>query len=140
MRAFYKGFEKEAGVKEKAKSVGRGIFNYVYGGLKGGERIKRKYVAATSARDIEHVSKNTAQIFTDKFKKEIMPEVNKAIDKAQKGGIGINIEPLKTLKGGILPAVAVGAGFEAGRRALDAATKLPDYTKKKRENYQSRKR
>lgn len=135
MRSFYEGFEKRAGIGSRVKGLGKKTVDHIKDLAKRFDDVNRELVFG---RNIRVASDDASRIFANTFKRDVMPEVNKAIDRAKKGGLEVNLDRLKTIKGGVLPAVAVGAGFEAGRRAIDAAAKFPDYAQKKREAYKNR--
>lgn len=143
MKSFYEGFEKRAQKLVKPiDAMWKGI-KKGYGFVsREGKKINKSRVenfGMISEKELKDAVGESADVAINKIKKDLVPELNKLIDKAHKKGVGVDLSSLKTFKGGILPAAGVGVGFEAGRQAMNAATKFPSYAQKKRQDYQKNK-
>ena len=138
MRSFYNGFEKRAG-KELTEKFLNSMWSTFKKPFSVVNKSKRENFGVVSGKDVRAVVNESVDTISRRFKDEIIPQINRVIDRAHKKGVGVDLSNLKTFKKGILPAMAVGAGFEAGRQALNAASKFPNYAQKKRQEYKSKK-
>jgi len=139
MKNFYNGFEKRAG-KELAEKFLKSMWTNLKKPFSMVNKSRRDNFAVMSGRDINKIVNESADTISQRFKNDIIPQMNQVIDRAHQKGVGVDLSNLKTFKKGILPAMAAGAGFEAGRQALNAAAKFPDYAQKKRNEYRKKHR
>jgi len=125
MREFYDGFEKAAGLKSYWKKKG----NMIISTLKG----LKKNAPLASQKDVLRATDKVLSTADDYVKNKFSPDINKLIDKVQSKPIELapDLSKLTTWKGGILPALAIGASLEAGRRGVGALSHAPGYIKKK---------
>lgn len=136
MRGFFEGFEKQASASKFKKFVSdpaKAALNWGKGlGAKGAEGyhgFMSKNVGITTTRGVEEAANIVV--------KKIKPLLNKL----QSEGVPLkpSLENLSSFKKGILPALAVGAGFETGRLGIKALSKYPEFSRQQREKYKNRK-
>jgi len=136
---FYNGFEKRAG-KEMAQKFLKSMWGNLKKPFSEVNTSRRDNFAILSGKDVKKIVNESADTISKRFKEDIVPQMNAVIDRAHQKGVGVDLSNLKTFKKGILPTMAAGAGFEAGRQALNAASKFPDYAQKRRQEYQQKHR
>jgi hypothetical protein len=137
MRGFFEGFEKQASASKfkrfvsdpvsRALNWGKGLGEQ---GAKGYHGFMSKNVGITTTRGVEEAANIVV--------KKIKPILNKL----QSEGVPLkpSLENLSSFKKGILPALAVGAGFETGRQGIKALSKYPEFSRQQREKYKKRKK
>ena len=139
MRDFYYGFEKAAGKRRKImeglKIPGRRLKSKFSESWDKVSDYRRKHLAITSEKDVLKATNKVRNIAEDTLKNTFVPEMNKLINKAQKKPFkhAPDLSSLATWKGGVLPALTIGASLEAGRRGVGALADAPGYIKNKME-------
>jgi len=136
MNTFYSGFEKQASFRENLTSFGQRKYKAI------GDSIAKLSLSAWGKKNVHEAIQDAADIASNTMKKDIVPQldafVNRTMDKPLK--IEPTLEKLKTFKGGILPALAVGAALEGGRQGVKGLKHLPGYIKSRQNQDQSKKK
>jgi len=142
MNKFYSGFEKQASLKNKVVNFGLKQYRKTIARFRGGNKLVDDRVAIWNKKKVRQAAQDVADIANNSMKKDMVPQLDAFINRTVKKPFKIEptLEKLMTFKGGILPALVVGASLEGGRQGVKGLRKLPGYIKSRQNQDQSKKK